>query len=297
MTMKSDSVAKAWRDTPSSALSDFLARKSAQTYTKTIDPTRITNIVSEHGLRFTFPAFCLRDEHNNLIHSEVQLHIREVFSKQDMILTNRMATSEDRLLESAGQFLIYATHKGTAVELCAPVCVEMPIKVALSNRIALKLFSGGHPNMQAFHNDNFFDWKQVNDKTLKIKKLSSKNYFQFHIHAFNWYGCHYFYTKRKTVKMASIKCDNDLKTFDDQAAFLVFEDISSVVRMYHNHNKNCFTALNIPENLAAKVVLIGLKEEQLYFGVHRIDSISSQTIAVSMNPTSESNLLEALFKL
>ena len=295
MTTRSDSVARASRHRVPSVLANFLAGKAAKKLIKTIDANRSTTVVSPNGIRFIFPPHCFSDLSGVLVSGEVQLHLCEVFGKSQMVLTNLGTTSENRLLESAGQFYLQATQEGKPLKLIQPVSVEMPVILSLSNKIAVKLFAGSFSTMLAFNDDHVFDWRLADDRALPIRKVAEKKYYHFEIHEFNWHGCHYFYPKKTTRTMVGARAVSVIESFDDQAAFLVFDDIPSVVRMYDNVNG--FTALNIPVNLAAKVILLALKDEQLYFGSRPIENTYSQKTYVELEPVSEEQLLEKLRQL
>lgn len=295
MTTRSDSVAKALRHRPPSMLASFLAGKEIKTFIQTIDADRLTTIVSSNGVRFTFSPFCFSDLSGRQIYGEVQIHLREVFGKSQMVLANLGATSENRLLESAGQFHLQATQNGKPLELTQPINVYMPVIPSLSNKVAVKLFSGSFSTMLGFNDDNIFDWRLVDDRPLPFRKVVDKKYFHFEINEFNWYGCHYFYPKKTTRTMVGARAVSAIDAFDDQAAFLVFDNIPSVVRMYDNGNG--FTALNIPVNLPAKVILLALKDEQLYFGTHAMVLTQSQKVHVELEPVSEELLLQKLRQL
>ncbi len=292
MTTRSDFMAKALRHSPPSMLASFLAKGEGQALTYNLDANRLTTIVSPNGVRFTFPPFCFSDANGQPVNGEVRFLLREVFGKSQMVLSNLMATSEDRLLESAGQFLLQATQNGKPLQLAEPVTVEMPVIPSLSNKIAVKLFQGSYSTMQAFNDDNIFDWQLVNNRALPIRKVSGKKYFRFDIKAFNWYGCHYFYPKKSARAMVSACAVSAIEAFDDHLAYLVFDDIPSAARMYFNGNR--FIALNIPTNLAAQVVLFAMKDEQLYYGARAVENTTSQLVYVEMEPISEYKLLDKI---
>ncbi|MBK7873236.1 MAG: hypothetical protein IPJ74_22480 [Saprospiraceae bacterium] len=218
-----------------------------------------------------------------------------MFDKGEMILNNLMTTSENRLLVSAGQFFLQVTQNQQPLELTEPLKVEIPIHSKLSNTVAARLFEGSFSTMLPFTAEKVFDWKLLQTKPLKIRKIADKKYLHFTIKRFNWYSCQYFYTKKPSRNMVSARCLSDVECFDDQAAFIVFRDIHSVAPMYFNGNK--FTTFNIPSNLAASVIIIGLKDQELFFGQCPIERISSQSVSVQMEAVSESKLLATLHSL
>ncbi len=295
MTTKSDSATRDLRGNAPLLLNNFFAEKENETRTYSIDAARLTIIVGKHGMRFTFQPLSFCDKEGNPVKGEVQIHLREVFEKGEMVLSNRMSSSEDRLLESAGQFWLFATQNRQPLELTKPIFVEFPVHPALTNPVAVRLFCGSFSTVLPFNAQQIFDWKLMSDKHLRIRKISGKKYFQFEINEFNWYSCQYFFAKRSALTMVSAKCVTDVDTFDDQSAFLVFRDIRSVARMYFSGNR--FTAFNIPVGLAASVIIIALKDQQLFFGAQRLESIVSRLVPMTLEPLSESQLLEKLHRL
>lgn len=295
MTTKSDSVTRVLGGNAPLLLNNFFAEKEDKVRIYSIDASRVTTIVGRKGARFSFQPDCFSDALGNPVTGEVQIHLREVFQKGEMVLSNRMATSEDRLLEAAGQFFLFATQNHHPLELREPITVEVPVHQSLTNPVAIRLFAGSSSSILPFNPNPIFDWKLVVDKPLKIRKISGKKYFHFEIEAFNWYGCQYFYAKKTVRTMVSARSVADVESFDDQAAFLVFKDIHSVARMYLHGNR--FTAFNIPVNLSAYALIIALKDRQLHFGLRIIDQISSQLVPVKLEPVSEDQLLETLRNL
>ncbi len=276
-------------------LHNFFNETEPQARDFTIDASRMTIIVGTQGIRFSFQPFSFQDLTGQPVRGEVQLQLREIFRKGDMILANRMATSEDRLLECAGQFGLFAFQNGLPLETTQPITVEVPVHYGLVNPVGMRLFVGSHSTVLPYDAEKIFDWKLVNDKPLKIKKLHGKKYFQFTISEFNWYGCQCFYAKKSGRAMVSARYLSDLEDFDDQAAFLVFQDIQSVARMYLSGQR--FTAFNMPTGLSATVVIIAVKERQLYLGIHAINNLSSQLVQVPAVPLSVQQLLGTLQEL
>ena len=95
--------------------------------------------------------------------------------------------------------------------------------------------------------------------------------------------------------MLSARCLPPAQEWDDQAAFLVFKNINAVARMYQSGNR--FTAINIPFNLSATVVFIGLQQGELYLGTHAIEETYSQLITIQAERIHKEQLLDTLLNL
>ena len=296
MALKSDSAAIMLQSNALSSLYESLLEKQGKTRVYSVNASRLTTIVGIYGIRFTFqPAsFCTLS--GDPVEGEVQLHLLEVSEKWEMLLANRTTTSEDRLLECAGQFCLYATQHHLLLALAKPIQVQMPIPDALVNAVAVRLFGGSSSTVLPFYAERIFDWKLIADKPLAVRKVSNKKFFQFEIETFNWYSCQSFLTKKTAGRaMLSAKCVSEIEQFDDQVAFLVFKDFQAVARMHFNRNR--FTAINLPTGLPASVVIITQKEQQMFLGTKAIESISSCLLPVAMTPVEEDHLLETLCSL
>ncbi|MDX1941228.1 MAG: hypothetical protein SFU99_11795 [Saprospiraceae bacterium] len=295
MTSKSDAPIKILRGAPQMLLNDFFADTLNKVQEYVIDAARFTMIVGKKGIRFSFDPGSFLDANDVPVRGEVQIQLCEMFDKGEMILNNLMTTSENRLLESAGQFFIKATQNLEPLTLLKPVKVEVPVQKKLSNAVASRLFEGSFASILPFNSNRIFDWKLLQTKPLKIRKISDRKYFHFTIKRFNWFSCQYFYTKKPIGNMVSARCLSDVEYFDDQAAFIVFRDIHAVAPMYFINNK--FSTFNIPSNLAASIVIIGLKDQQLFLGQHQMDRTFSRLVSVQMEAVSKSRMLDTLRSL
>lgn len=260
-----------------------------------IDASRMTTLVSASGIRFTFYPFSFQDVIGNDVSGEVKINIREARHKGEMMLLDKMTTSEDRLLESAGQFCMEATQDDMPLQLSLPVAVEMPINTLITNPLAAKLFVGSLSEALMKSANKIFDWKCTFNRTLRVKKLNRKKYYSFYITELNWFACSHFHARRISRAMVSARCVCPNEELEEQAAFLVFKNMNAVVRMYPGYNG--FTALNIPSNQAASVVFIGFGQGKWFFGIHPIEKTASQIVVVHAESISESQLLENLKKL
>jgi len=293
MLARSNAVADTLRDSSRALLDDFLSAKSTQSFS--IDANRMTTLVSQASTRFTFYPGGFQRLTGAEVTGEVQVQIKEVFRKSDMILTDLMTTSEDRLLESAGHFHIQASQEGIPLQLAIPIAVEMPLSAQVANPLATRLFTGLFSNMFNATSNKLFDWRLLVNKSLKVRKIAGKKYYHFYITDLKWFSCSHLHTRRALRTMVSARCVSAIEDFEEQAAFIVFKNINSVARMYPNINR--FTALHIPVNQAATIILIGFRQGEWFYGAHSMEKTSSQLVSVKVEPVIESQLIEYLRRL
>lgn len=277
-------------------LEDFFSEHCVKTQFYTIDAAKRTTIVGEGGTRLVFSPFSLATQLDQPVEGEVEIFLEEIFHKRDMLLCNCMATSENRLLECGGYILLEAYQNGERLVLKTPIEVEMPVQSSLFNPLAVKLFKETHSTMVPFSREKILDWQEDKDQLVSIKKAGNKKFFQFTIPNFNRIGCYYFYSQKKVQgAMLSARCLPPTQEWDDQAAFLVFKNINAVARMYQNGTR--FTAINIPFNLSATIVFIGLQQGEMYLCTHSIEETHSQLITLQAERMHKDQLLNVLLNL
>lgn len=292
MMAQPNPTVRIWRSSPYRSFEEFFSKNGVGAQYFSLDPFRRTTIIGRCGTRFTFYPFSLVDHTGKLIEKEVEVKLTEVYSKKEMILTDKVTTSEDRLLESGGQFCIEAFYEGQPVHLNAPLTVEVPVRCKLRNALAMHLFQGSISKTRGFQAERGFDWTQASNKPLSIRKIGQRKFFYFQITDFNWWNCDFYFSKRcsKTMVSARHVCHHD--DFDDMVAFLAFDHLNSVARLYRGEHS--FTSFNIPAKQSATMLMMALRDGQLYFGKRHISKTSNKLIYVKLEEVSEEETLEEL---
>lgn len=288
-------VLRTIQGSPFRTLDEFLFQHGPKAQLFQIDSSRMTTIVGEQGARLTILPDSFSDINGKFVDGPVEIHLKEVISRAEMILADKTATSEDRILESAGQLWVQATQGNGLLQLRRPMVVDLPVRKNLRNPLAMRLFVGSTPTVKAFHSDKDFDWKLWSDKPVAIRKVNGHKYYHFNLERLNWANCDYFVSRRGGKSMVTVKPENPVETMDKQIAFLAFEDINSVARMYPGIHG--FTALNIPNQLSATAVVIGMHQGQLFFGHHFFSRFSDRLAHVRMRAVTDQELLETLHRL
>lgn len=292
MMVQQNPAIRTWRGSPYRNFEDFFSNKGVEIQCFSINPSRRTTIIGKQGTCLTFFPFTLIDHEGKLVDENVEIQLIEVFSKMEMILSGKVTTSEDRLLESGGQFCIQGFQNGKPIKLISPIRVALPVRCKLKNALAMHLFQGSTSKTRGFQSGRVFDWTQSSSKPLPIRKIADKKYFHFEIAHFNWWNCDYYFSKRRSKTMVSARPVCHVGYFDDMTAYLVFEHLQSVARMYKGEHG--FTSFNIPTNEAATVIMMALQNGQLYFGKKYIPKTSNKLVYVSMEEVNEEELLDFL---
>lgn len=278
--------------TPTRNLDRFFKENRAAGQHFVIDPTRRTTLVGARGTRLTIPPNAFLDHTGWPVRGAVDLLLREIFSRTDMVLSGMTNTSEDRILESAGQLLLEARLEGAALDLAIPIAIDLPLQTGLDNPLASQLFSGGVSQTSSFGAGSRFDWKDVQSKSIQLTTLGDKKYLHFFIDSFNWWNCTSFFHRRRNRLMMSVRWSAPNLPADHLAAFLVFRDFNAVVRMYPS--RHGFSSWNIPKDLVARIILLGYAGEKMLLGKSDWSPTSSQPIQVEMEEITKAGMLSLL---
>ncbi len=276
------------------AFQAFLESHALPIQSFVVNPSRRTTIVGKLGTRLTFFPNSFIDSAGQVVTDQVTIKLREAFSKDEMIFTGLPTTSEDRLLESAGQFHLQAKAGARELALQKSVNVELPIRATVSNPVAMRLFRGSSSSTRAYRSGFNFDWELAGDQNLNLIKNIGKRYFHFSIDQLNWWNCDSFVKSRNKV-MLSVKMQTLIEDFEDRLAFLVFRDINAVVRMYPTGRR--FSAINIPTQLAATLLVMASTKGQLYLGEADVLRTSNRMLRLPIQPIVESEFIRKIRQL
>ncbi|MCB0630510.1 MAG: hypothetical protein R2824_13010 [Saprospiraceae bacterium] len=267
-------------------LDNFFNENRSIGQTFVIDPTRRTTLVGNRGTRLTIPANSFKDLSGWPVNEPVKLFLKEIFTRPQMIISGLTNTSEDRILESAGQLYLKAESEGRSLKLAAPVSVDIPLMLGVDNPLASQLFSGGISQTSSFGSGHRFDWKLSKQEQIQLKTLGGKKYLNFPIGELNWWNCTSFFHRRRNRVMLSVRwtAGTELPA-EDIAAFLVFRDFNAVIRMYPG--RHGFSSWNIPKGLYARIVLIGMSGEQMMIGQSPWALTDSYPISIEMENCSK----------
>ena len=280
---------------PQVYLKELLGLNGPSTQIFNINPEKSTVLVGAKGTRLTFAPFSLTGLSGTPARGIVEIHLKEVFTQSDMLMAARPTTSEDRLMESGGQLMIYARQGGLPLQLVQPVSVSVPVSKKLRNPLSMRLFVGSTSTFQAYSVEQTFDWRMASEKAVRISKTGRQKYYNFQLHDFNWAGCDFFVSRRASRCMVTARPISSVERFDSLLGYLVFHDVHAVARMYPGKH-NC-TAINIPEKLSATAHVVGLSKGRLFYGKGVIRRASEKLVDVKMRPVLEKELIGALQKI
>lgn len=291
MLMQQNPVIRLLKSNPYQNLHEFFEQNGVRPQIFNLDAHKEQSIHGRLGTRFHIPAFAFKNEKGQTVKGKVQLFIKEVFTKSEMVLANKFSTTEDRLMNSNGQIFISTKLDDQELILDRAIQIELPVQRKLNNTTAIKLFSESEATARSVNLEHAFDWKAQTKKSLNIIKDVAEKFFSFSIDHLGWYSCNNMLEK-KGRSMFSIKYTSTYGALDQKVAFLVLKDWNTVVRMYPKGQG--FTSFNIPKNISAEIIILGIKQEQLFMGNLTIPNISNSIYLVQIEPVNEEKVMNTL---
>jgi len=282
MIVQPDAVVYPGGGLPVQNLDKFFLENRAAGQTFLVDPTRRTTLVGAGGTRLTVAPNAFADPSGWPISLPVSLFLREVFTRPEMVLCGLTNTSEDRIMETAGQLLVKAQAENQNLTLTSPVAIDLPLQEGIDNPLASQLFSGGISRTSSFGSGLRFDWKSADSKNIQLKSLGEKKYLNFFIEDLNWWNCTSIFHRRRHRIMLSVRWAPQEIPIEDLAAFLVFKDFNAVARMYPG--RHGFSSWNIPKGLTARIILLGISGDRMLLGKSPWEVTSAKPVHLQLEP-------------
>lgn len=250
---------------------------ATQYYIARADTTQI--IIGDNGTKLTFTPGGFHDGNGNGINSgEVDIELKEVFSKKDFILEGKPTVSFGDLIESGGALNITASQNGAPISSYG-YQVDVPVSSATSNPSDMQVFFGTEDS------NGDFTWEY--DQGASIF-LDTVGYYHMVLNQFDWINCDYFYDQ--TAPRVNVTATSTISQDDTVSVYpyLVFTDINSVMNLYPNID-GIPQATDVPAGLNAKLIMIGMSTTQFYYG--EVDIVTAEeTTDVTLFPVTEDEL-------
>lgn len=242
------------------SLSEFNAKFSVPAQNFTGNAGTAFSITGTKGIKLDFPANAFLDANGNAVSGSIKLTLKEVLSKRDIMLSGKMTESGGMLLVSGGEFQILAFQNGQALRLnpAAEVITKVPTTLSTA---PMDLFE--------FKGSTASDSTWVQNQKARI--ASAPSYYQFALPSFGWVNCDYFYSNPnpKTTITASPAYTGAVPSIKDQRAYLIFDDINTVVGLPFEAslNKHRSYLNSMPIGSKGKLVIISVgTNDVIYFG-------------------------------
>lgn len=126
---------------------EFLDGRNFPADSAKADVTQADTIALGDGVVLILPKLCLERKNGTLCNCQVDVHLKLLTSKKDILLFGRPTVTADGLLETGGQAKLTILHKGDTLQLKAGVkfTLKIPTKLTPADRGQMRYFTQKPP--------------------------------------------------------------------------------------------------------------------------------------------------------
>jgi outer membrane protein assembly factor BamB len=260
----------------------------AKPQTFSYDPTRQNRFTGLKGTIITIPANAFVRGNGAPITGPIELEVREVFSKADMVLTGTPTSSNGQLLESAGEiYLQPALDSSLRLSPQASIQFLTQNPPNLSSTDSMRLFSGSGGG-------GCFTWEPVFDPGSSLR--ASGNGYQVNVSSalynsgIGWFNCDRFYGAPSPLSVAVDVQGDNIDPKVNTMVFVVFKTLNGSLRACTFTAPNTFSTGGVPSGSAVSVVVIRTLNGKLLYGRQDGTVTASQRFSPTMREVTTSEL-------
>lgn len=280
-------------------LADFLDNNKPALQTFTVQAGTTSSINGAKGCTVSFRTNSFFSLSGTPVTSgDIEIQLREVTNKKDMVLSQTPTVSDNKLIVSRGVYFLKALQNGFELRIDSVVIAN---KYPETQSPSLKTFLGGTVSGQSFFNwfiDTTSNWlpsvwyDNANDTTYYNMQVLSTN---FTSQNFNWINCDYFYNNSVPKVNISFTSTEDISVYYFQS-YLVFSDLNAVLRMT-SYSNNTIAFNNIPTGLDATLVTYYIVDGKPFVATAQITVSDGLSTPITFSETTEQGLLDILENL
>jgi hypothetical protein len=245
------------------SLSALSRRFGAVRQILTYDPSQQNKLTGQKGTIITIPANAFVQPNGAPVTQPMNLVLREVYSKGDMVMTRTPTSSNGRLLESAGE--IYLRPLDTLLRLAPQTQIQFQTaRVAnLASPDSMRLFTGTSGG-------SCFDWQLSFDPRSSLAPNASGYTGIISSTLFNtgigWFNCDRFVLNVNPQPVVIDVAGSNIDPKTNTMAFVVFRSLNGTLQACTFSGPNTFTSSRAPGGSAISAVVIRYLDGKIYYG-------------------------------
>jgi len=288
-----------------SDVNSFFTKNAKQSQTFTVDVTNSNaTVTAAGGTMLLIPEDAFLLPNGSPVNGPVTIEIKELFKRNEMILSGITSVSDGKVLESGGEIFINATSQGQQLIIDPDTSIVLGVPKDSTN-FNMQLFVG-----EGAGDD--FNWKPVKQDSIVAKgqggSFDSGQFFlyeNFFCDCYNvtsyftslknlgWQNIDCFYGNSSTVKDIAVVSPGFDKT--NSALFVVLKNKNSAINVYADlAYHNGYYNLSLPDNEPVTVIAIGNKDGKYYMDMKDYTVTSGMSINLNMTETTEANIVSEL---
>lgn len=280
-------------------IADFFKKHGVKSQFFVIDANMESSVIGEKGTEVLFPAKCFTNSLGDTVTGSVQIELREILSKTDMVLSKATTMSNKMPLVSAGEVLVIPMLGKEILNYAKPIKISIPAN-SIDTNMNLYMSYGTPEN-------NNLNWNLLRNSESYIKYNNTKrnNRSEYKYNATiklpqpSWINIDKAFPTN-IIKTLTINIDT---SYVYKTAFIVIVDSFTtvlegepkVISFSNDPNmKSGSYQFNLPLDMKIKIIGIIIKEDGIYF--NKLDLFFSKADTISFNfiKTSEEEVVKEI---
>ena len=255
----------------------------AETQIFTINANEDQEIVGANGVKVVIPQNVFKTDAGETVNGMVDIRLKEVLTKSEMVLSNKPSEADGVLLETVGTFLLEAFQGDNAINLDQPIGVELDMNASIVDPTALGIYYGN----EIGESGSAANW--VLDENTQVPLNAGVH--SFDVDQLKWAACakplEVTTTHKLTVSPASI---NGLH---DQKGYIIFDDSNTVGSLTAEGEK--FVSNNYPSGKTCTVVMIAIDPIAIFVSVNPgVNLTADKNINAEFTEVTEDELISTI---
>ncbi|MDD5569953.1 MAG: hypothetical protein PHD97_02235 [Bacteroidales bacterium] len=258
----------------------FFSNNGEQSQSFKISAAQTQTITGKKGTKITFMANSFVNASGQAVTGDIDIELKELLDKHDILLSDKPTVSYGRLLETGGVFYIKATQNGQRLKSVNPVKISYNY-TNLQND--MQVFSLAYPT------DSVPTWTLRNDSSLVTTDSLTYNMWLYPTFpdSIGWINCDRFYnvSPRTNIEVTS----NDFPDINNTVIYIYFKTINSIDCIGKDNN-NKFISMPVPENYNVTILAVSIKDKLLYYAKQDLTITTNAKVDVTFQVTTEDEL-------
>jgi len=253
--------------------------------THTAEMSTYNTFICSNGTSVTIYPNAFLTQSGNAVTGIVNIEVKDVLNKKDMILNNAIPVSNGQLLVSGGEVYLNATQNGQKLKInpSSAVYLKVPIYDTPSNQM-LEFYASGPSNLS----NSSLNWATSNTATTTIEVTQdsiatgpSLSYYSFQVDSLNWTNCDYF----RNPGVNNTTCTVNLTGFftnSNAAVFISMNGVNALARLHDTFTtvSQSFSSYvnSLPEGLAYTIIAISFDGTNYYYASQTVTMTTDMVI-------------------
>lgn len=269
-----------------------------QTYQVDLDTVvGVKKLIGEKGCIIRFIHSPLLHSNGSIVTGIVNVELKEIYSKKDILLSNVPTVSNENALVSGGEIFLRITQNG---EELVPYPNHIRISIPAGNNPDTDMMVYYGKGKQGLEGDttinNRFSWAL--DSLANVNYGDTLNCYSLYPTKFNWINCDHPLLNNVSPQPITIAIPDTTFKPNNIYTVISIDQVNTAINVRYNYGTQDFTYVGLPAGYAIHVVCIAQKNSQYYFSSFPYTvQTGSNHIPVNLQPANEATIVNAINNL